>query len=144
MKRITVILTLVVSFLSCTNNAGHIEEERRLNYASLIGKPSAIEFDEDSFDFGTVVDGDVVNHTFTFTNTGDENLVLINVKGSCGCTIPENWPTEPIEPGGTGKIDVTFDSKNKVGNVIKNVRIEANTEPSITVIKITGVVKEKF
>ncbi len=143
MKSIIIGLVLSVSILSCTSNAGHIDEERRVNYAELIGKPSSIEFEEETFDFGTITDGDVVNHTFSFTNTGDENLVLISVKGSCGCTIPENWPKQPIAPGESGTIDVTFNSKNKVGNVIKNVRIEANTEPSINVIKITGLVKEK-
>ncbi len=118
-------------------------EERRVDYAELIDKPTTIEYSEDHFDFGTIVDGEVVNHTFSFTNTGDENLVLINVKGSCGCTIPENWPKQPIPPGGTGTFDVTFNSKGKVGNVIKNVRIEANTDPAISVIKIIGTVKEK-
>jgi len=131
--------------LSCkTSNSGHDVEERKLNYAEMLGKPTEITFTEDSFDFGTVIDGDAVNHTFEFENTGDHNLILIDVKGSCGCTVPENWPEAPIKPGGKGKIDVTFDSKNRVGNVIKNVRIEANTEPSITVLNIKGIVKEKI
>ena len=45
-----------------------------------------------TFDFGEVVDGELVNKVFKFKNTGDTELVLITVKGSCGCTVPEDWP----------------------------------------------------
>ena len=119
-------------------------EERKLNFAEMLDKATTIEFDEMTFDFGSVVDGEMVNKTFTFTNTGDHNLSLLDVKGSCGCTVPENWPKEPIRPGGTGQIDVTFNSKNRVGKVRKTVRVEGNTLPSITTITITGEVNYKI
>ena len=145
MKKIVLFTMVLLTLGACKTTNSHEEiEERKQNYAALLGKPTSITFEEDGFDFGTVKDGEMVHHTFKFTNTGEENLVLINVKGSCGCTVPENWPKNPIQPGGTGEIEVSFDSKNRVGNVVKNVRIEANTDPSITVLKITGVVEEKL
>ncbi|MCB9224007.1 MAG: DUF1573 domain-containing protein [Crocinitomicaceae bacterium] len=94
------------------------------------------------YDFGTVKEGEQVRHTYKFKNTGDKNLILINVKGSCGCTVPEDWPKDPIAPGETGEIKVVFDSQGRVGNVKKNVRVEANTNPSLTLLTLSGVVKE--
>lgn len=49
----------------------------------------------------------------------------------------------PIEPGGTGEIKVVFDSQDRIGNVRKNVRVEANTNPSLSELTLTGVVKRK-
>ncbi|MFD1553246.1 DUF1573 domain-containing protein [Putridiphycobacter roseus] len=141
---IFLIITTLGAFVSCTNNAGQLAEERKENFAALLEKPTEISFEEDAFDFGKVVDGEKVQHTFHFTNTGDKSLVLIDVKGSCGCTVPENWPKAPIQPGETAQIDVTFDSKNRVGIVRKTVRIQANTNPSVTTLTITGEVTEKI
>jgi len=130
--------------LSCTNNSGQLTEERKQNFAELLDKPTEISFEEMAYDFGKVADGEKVNHTFSFTNTGDESLILIDVKGSCGCTIPENWPKHPIQPGETANIDVTFNSKDRVGVVRKTVRVQANTNPSVTTITITGEVTERI
>ncbi len=143
MKLITfIILTTLIT--ACTSNAGQLAEDRKESFAALLDQPTTISFEEDAFDFGKVVDGDKVNHTFKFTNTGEQSLVLIDVKGSCGCTVPENWPKSPIQPGESAQIDVTFDSKNRVGVVRKTVRIQANTNPSVTTLTITGEVTEKI
>ncbi|MFK8037904.1 MAG: DUF1573 domain-containing protein [Crocinitomicaceae bacterium] len=144
MKKIIIILTILLMFASCTNNSGQNLEERKLNYAEMLDKPTSMEFEEMVLDFGTVKDGEKVNHTFKFTNTGEESLILIDVKGSCGCTIPENWPKHPILPGESSQIDVSFDSKNRVGKVRKTVRIQANTDPSKTTLEIIGEVIEKI
>lgn len=106
----------------------------------MLDDPTEITFTETKFDFGTVNEGDLVKHVFEFENTGDNNLVLLEVKGSCGCTVPETWPREPIAPGEKGEIAVTFNSDKRVGRVLKSVRIEANTNPSVTRIDITGEV----
>ncbi len=144
MKNSIAIVSILFLFGACTSNAGHNVEERKTNYAEMLDKPTSIEFEEMAFDFGSVKDGEKVDHTFKFKNTGDESLVLIDVKGSCGCTVPENWPKQPILPGESGQIDVTFDSKNRVGKVRKTVRIQANTEPAKTTLEITGEVVEKI
>ena len=53
------------------------------------GNQAEITFKERNFDFGSVDIGEKVSHNFVFTNTGDENLVINEVKASCGCTIPD-------------------------------------------------------
>ncbi|HIP37238.1 MAG TPA: DUF1573 domain-containing protein [Crocinitomix sp.] len=143
MKKIILGGLLLIAFTACTNNQGQKVEERKLNFAEFIDQPTVITFEEMSYDFGTVKEGELVHKTFKFTNTGDKDLILINVKGSCGCTVPDEWPKQPIAPGKTEEIKVTFNSEGRVGNVQKSVRIEANTEPTVTTLTITGKVVEK-
>ena len=110
------------------------------------GPLTAIKFDNDTHDWGKVMDGETVTHVFKFKNTGKEPLVINNAKGSCGCTVPE-WPKEPIAPGGSGEIKVVFDSKGKgaVGGKddSKRVTITANTDPVDTYLTIKGKIDKK-
>lgn len=134
------LITLTLA-TACTTNSGVNLEERKQEYAQFVDEPSVISFEETEYNFGTVVDGDMVKHTFKFTNTGDKQLVLLDVKTTCGCTVPEDWPKEPIAPGDGGEIKVIFNSNNKVGAVNKGIRVEANTNPSVTTISLIGTVK---
>ncbi len=63
------------------------------------------EFAEESHDFGSINEGDVVEHTFKFKNVGDAPLIISSATASCGCTVPE-WPKEPIPVGEEGEIAV--------------------------------------
>jgi hypothetical protein len=103
-----------------------------------------ITFDNNEFNFGVITDGEVVKHTFKFTNTGKAPLIVRDARASCGCTIPE-WTKEAIAPGGEGKIDVSFNSAGKGGqkNVDKKVTVYANTNPAETLVFIKGEVLNK-
>ncbi|MEP2026230.1 MAG: DUF1573 domain-containing protein [Reichenbachiella sp.] len=92
-------------------------------------------FNEESHDFGTINEGDVVEHVFAFTNTGDAPLIISSATGSCGCTVPE-WPKEPIGVGEKGEIKVKFNSRKKPGVQNKTVTITSNTYPKQQRIKI--------
>jgi hypothetical protein len=101
---------------------------------------TTMEFDDDVFDFGTVEKGEKVEHSYTFTNTGSEPLIISNAKASCGCTVP-TWPKEPIAPGETGEIPVVFNARS-AGNQTKTVTITANTNPPQTRLTVKGKVTE--
>src|SRR5215510_7123219 len=69
---------------------------------AVTGGPQ-IQFDNQVYDFEKVTAGDVVKHTFIFTNTGNQTLELTDVHPSCGCTTAGDW-TRKVEPGQTGLI----------------------------------------
>ena len=96
-----------------------------------------IEFTETNYDFGDIKQGDVVKHTFKFTNAGENDLVLKNVKPTCGCTAL-NWPREPIAPGESGEIEAQFNSRGKRGKQNKYFTIEYNGEPKMERVAFTG------
>jgi len=101
---------------------------------------TTMAFTGDTHDFGEINEGDKVSHTFKFSNTGQEPLIINSAKGSCGCTVPE-WPKEPIPPGGEGEIMVEFNSKGKKNKQTKTVTINANTDPNPTRLTIKANVK---
>jgi len=101
------------------------------------------DFEEITFDLGTVQSGESVTHEFKFKNSGDKDLIISQAKGSCGCTQPE-YPKDPIAPGDEGVIKVTFNSTGISGQITKNVTLIANTTPNTKVLTITGeVIKSK-
>ncbi|WP_370090316.1 DUF1573 domain-containing protein [Ekhidna sp.] len=106
------------------------------------GPLPTIKFSEELHDFGTIKDGDVVEHVFTFVNDGEAPLIISDAKATCGCTVPE-WPKQPIAVGETGEIKVRFNSKNKPGVQNKTVTLTANTWPTTQRVRIkANVVKE--
>ena len=103
------------------------------------GPTTVMSFDATEFNFGTVLEGEKVSHTYQFTNAGDEPLILSNAQGSCGCTVPK-WPREPIPPGESANIVVEFNSQGKRGTRNQKVTITANTNPPQTFIYLKGEV----
>lgn len=97
--------------------------------------PTTMKFDKMQHDFGDVERESKSTTMFTFTNTGSEPLVIENAKGSCGCTVPK-WPKDPILPGKSGEMEVTFDSGKKKGLQNKTVTVTANTMPATTKLTI--------
>lgn len=84
-----------------------------------------IAFDQTTIPFGLIEQGEVVNRSFNFRNTGSAPLQIIGADVTCGCTYPA-YPFDPIEPGKTGKIDVTFNSKGKFGEQKPVVTLRTN------------------
>ena len=104
-------------------------------------KGPQITWDKTVYEFGNIPQGVPATGTFKFTNTGTAPVILSDVKGSCGCTVPE-WPKEPIMPGKTGIIKATYNAANP-GAFNKSITVTANTENSTTVLFIKGDVAAK-
>lgn len=100
-----------------------------------------MSFSEEVFEYGSVKEGETVEHVFKFTNTGKVPLTIQSAKSTCGCTVPE-YPKEPIAPGEGGEIAVRFNSKGKSGRQRKPVNIVANTWPAKTTVFIDGTVEK--
>jgi len=101
-------------------------------------KPNLV-FDHTSHEFGTINQGDVVTHLFTFTNKGDAPLIINSAKPSCGCTVP-SWPKEPIMPGETGEIKAVFNSRHKSGRQNKSIRVFTNMGDQASTVFLKGEV----
>ncbi len=98
----------------------------------LVSGP-ALSVDKETHDYGNIAYEANGECEFTITNTGTEDLIISGARGSCGCTVP-TYPKEPIAPGKSATIKVTYDTK-RPGNFKKSVTITSNAvnEPSKTV-----------
>ena len=76
-------------------------------------------------DFGTITQGEKVEHTFTVRNRGNEPLTIHQIRSSCGCTAA-SLSAKTISPGRSGEVRVTFDSSNFYGQVTKTVHLDSN------------------
>ena len=156
MKRWIFLLCSVALVFSCNESATSEEKKEEIKndeIASTIRIPvSAVEdvdpnfvpkmaFEELIYDFGTIKEGEVVEHTFKFENTGEVPLLIGDARSTCGCTVP-TFPKDYMKPGAKGEIKVIFDSKNLSGNISKPVTIMANTYPRETKLHITGIVEK--
>lgn len=100
------------------------------------GKYPVITFAETEFNFGEIKQGDKVEHTFAFKNTGEADLIISNAQASCGCTVPEYPKNTPIKPGESGNLKVTFNSAGKSGQTMKTITVSCNTESGSELLKI--------
>ncbi len=143
MRKGLIIFVLLVSVVifSCNDNkkqtGGKYNIDNPVDAENSDNKDGVpvISFEETEFNFGTVIQGEKVIHNFVFKNTGDGNLIISNVKASCGCTIPK-WTKEPIKPGETGTIEMKFDSSNRDGKQTKTAKVYTNTSPNVTELVI--------
>ncbi len=154
MKKIKIVLGVVMLLAAtCLSGCRESENPSVVNIPATADTKSGqtskedpngpkIKFEHTSYDFGTVMQGEKLTHTFTFTNTGKSVLVISSTSASCGCTT-STPPRAPIKPGEKGKIDVTFDSKTKMGDVENKVRVASNAYPSPAVLTVKAhVIKQ--
>jgi len=99
-------------------------------------KLPVITFEDSVFKAGKITQGELIYHTFSFTNTGKAPLVISSVSGSCGCTVPRSYPKGKILPGEGGEIEVEFNSDGKSGEQIVSIIVSANTVPAATQVLI--------
>ena len=98
-----------------------------------------IKFDKMSHNFGTFSeDNPKVTCTFKFTNTGDKLLVIHQAIASCGCTVPQ-YSKEPIKPGESGEIVVTYDGTGKFpGHFKKSITLRTKAKKEIIRLFVEG------
>ena len=145
-KLFIIIATIIFGFIfkSCDSNPSNkinvdnvkaTEERLEKSYDS-----PEIEFDFDTYDFGEVRDGEVVEVDFNFTNTGKSDLIIFDASASCGCTVPEYPQNVKIQPGKKEKLKVRFDTSNKPGKQMKSVTLTTNTNTAKKIIRLSGFV----
>ncbi len=97
-----------------------------------------IVFEKDTHDYGDILMHGDGNCEFKFTNTGNEPLLLTNVRAGCGCTVPQ-WPREPINPGDTASIKVRYTTLNRPHQINRSIVVTSNaTNRPTQVLRLTG------
>ncbi len=142
----TMFTGLLTLFVAC-NNGG---EKKNLS-PDLIENPNSAEgntsksklpvfqFKTTEHDFGKIIDGVKVSYTFKFKNVGGSDLIISQVKTSCGCTVSK-FTTSPVAPGKEGRVELTFDSTHRRGFNNKVATVVANTQPSTQILRIKAMV----
>lgn len=144
MKRIAWIIAcvLLLGVGACNESASKKvnQEKATENAEKKAAASAAMSFDKTMHDFGNIEEGETVQTTFSFTNTGQSDLIIVDARGSCGCTVPDYPKNTPIAPGATGQIVVSFDSSNKPNMQQKTVTISANTASGRETLRIKAIV----
>lgn len=136
--RNTGFLLAALSLVSCNNSTKNqtIGTDSIESPASLKDqkdqKLPRIEFEQTEFSTGKITQGEVRTFEYNFKNTGNAPLIISEVNGSCGCTIPRSYPKGKIMPGEGGTIEVEFDSDNKWGTQTVTVNVATNAIPAFT------------
>ena len=114
-----------------------------VSFASAQDNQAQIKFDKVSHDFGTFSESNPVQEcVFTFTNVGQAPLIINQAVASCGCTVP-SYTKEPIAPGKTGAIKVTYNGKGKFpGHFKKSITVRTNGSVEMTRLYIEGDMTE--
>ncbi|APG27153.1 hypothetical protein A7E78_04460 [Syntrophotalea acetylenivorans] len=101
-----------------------------------------IVVEQPTFDFGEVPQGEKVGHTFSFSNKGDEPLLIEKVKSSCGCTAAL-LSAKTLAPGESGELQANFDSTRFRGAVTKTISLYSNDPAqSVMQLHVKGIVRE--
>lgn len=151
-KKLFMIFTLLIvaTMFNACDNKKNTEQDDTLS-TDLIKNPNTADgtaknddspvmtFERDLHDFGEIFQGEVATTEFKFTNTGKSDLIISAARASCGCTVPE-YPKQPIKPGESGVIKVSYNSEGRKDAFNKTVTITANTIPNENRIKVKGIV----
>jgi hypothetical protein len=98
-----------------------------------------VSADTPVFNFGTLKQGKIVRHTFILKNTGNQPLIINDVDPECGC-IKINFTHNPIPPGKSGKIELVFASKHKMGQQFISTNISTNADNPTFMVYFKGEV----
>jgi hypothetical protein len=139
-----VAVSMLLATISC-NDAGSAkitEEDMKMIEAEkeLATKLPKVEFDKMEHDFGMIEANAKVETEFIVKNVGEADLLISNATATCGCTVPD-YPKQPLKPGESAPIKVTFDPAGKSGIQSKTVTLTTNTEKGTETFTIKADVK---
>lgn len=133
-----IVIVFIAVFVSSCHNGNKPNNKNAISFKSD-SDTAKISFKEYEHDFGKVTEGEKVAYVFTFINAGNSPLVITSATASCGCTVPK-FDENPIPPGGSGNLEVVFDSTGKSGKQTKTITVKSNASKPLVILKITAEV----
>jgi hypothetical protein len=138
MNKLVIAICLSISVFSCDiRNSKNKNDAQGLSTNGQFTDSTTVQVIDSVYNFGSVTDGDKVEYSYRFRNTGNKPLIVASAVASCGCTVPEK-PEQPIPPGETGFLKVVFNSKGRVGEVHKTITVTSNAYPKFPQLELTG------
>ena len=142
-RHIIIFLFTSLILISCNESASSKIKSDNKNKNQVQQSYAEITFDRIFHDFGTIKEGEIAKTVFSFTNTGENDLYIVDAIGSCGCTVPKYPKNIAIKPGESGEIEVNFDSNGRINLQQKMVKITANTTSGGQLLQIQAFVEPK-
>ena len=136
-------MSLSLLLFSCNETAASKIKADSKSNSDLQPSYAEITFDKIYHDFGNVNEGEIAKTIFSFTNTGENDLYIVDAIGSCGCTVPKYPKNIPIKPGGNGEIEVNFDTNGRPSLQQKMIKVSANTPNGGQLLRIQAFVEPK-
>jgi hypothetical protein len=135
-----VILPLTIALFTVVGMSA--QEKSAAVVAPVNPNAPSFKFEVEEYNFGKIEQGKSVSYDFKFKNTGKEPLMINDASATCGCTKP-TFAKDPIKPGGSGVISVTFNSTGKNGEQDKAITITSNAKENPKIIHLKGFVEVK-
>lgn len=141
MNKVLLMTAVMFMVFSCdVRRKDRIADDALQQMEAASKNTTTVKLIDSVFNFGNIAEGEKVEFSFRFRNSGKFPLVISNVSATCGCTVPEK-PEQPIKPGETGYIKVVFNSKAKSGHQEKSITVNSNANPPFNELKLIGEVK---
>ncbi|MDX9729196.1 MAG: DUF1573 domain-containing protein [Bacteroidales bacterium] len=129
------VMAVMIAASFMAGSCGRSQQGTGKNQLSDTTGTAMITFNNPEHDFGKVKAGEKVGCIFTYSNTGDADMVITSASASCGCTVPK-YDKRPVPPGGSGTIEVVFDTSGREGIQTKTVVVQSNAENNLVILRI--------
>ncbi len=106
-----------------------------LNSALGFGQEAEFSFDKAVHKFPKTYEGELLSHDFIISNDGQVPLVISDYHVQCPCT-KVILPEEPILPGETFPLKVTFDTSGKYYFQDRTIILKTNSKSGEEKIRI--------
>ncbi|MNY10128.1 hypothetical protein D3C86_1430860 [compost metagenome] len=142
MKKLNYSLLLALGIWTLSSCGSNTKNDKTTSEQAVVTEDTAANREAAATAIGTIEFTEPVHevtHIFTLTNTGNAPLIISEVRASCGCTQPE-FSKNPVLPGKTSDIKVTFKSEGQVGKQQKIITIHSNASNGLTTVQLKGEV----
>ncbi|MDP3144429.1 MAG: DUF1573 domain-containing protein [Bacteroidota bacterium] len=109
---------------------------------SVCSAQAKMEIKDAKKNFGIVKKGEIIKLEYSFTNIGNQPLLISEAEVSCSCTTVD-FPKQPVAPNQSGVIVVNFDTKTVYDRQDRVVLLKTNDPKSPAKIRYKGIVLRK-
>lgn len=142
MSKFVLILILSASIIGCQNKHTSNLNELSVEDTRFVNNPSKLEMLDTFIDIGKMEQGEKRKVSFRFKNVGNSDMLLLEVRPSCGCTIAD-YPKKPFKPGEEGVFTAEFNSAGKLGRFAKSIEVFSSTIPTSHIVRFEGEIFTK-